>query len=136
MSENMEQAIHSIMSEMFEIQQKSKTFVDIISANDGLSQNQIMLLIQLKLYKSMKITEIASTFLISPGAATSMCDKLENMNLVARVRQQEDRRVVKLVLTDKGTEKVVDLFKQFPHERLSEITVVFKKVNQLMSTIL
>ena len=136
MSENMEQAIHSIMSEMFEIQQKSKAFVDIISANDGLSQNQIMLLIQLKLYKSMKITEIASTFLISPGAATSMCDKLENMNLVARVRQQEDRRVVKLVLTDKGTEKVVDLFKQFPHERLSEITVVFKKVNQLMSTIL
>ena len=95
-----------------------------------------MLLIQLKLYKSMKITEIASTFLISPGAATSMCDKLENMNLVARVRQQEDRRVVKLVLTDKGTEKVVDLFKQFPHEKLSEITVVFKKVNQLMSTIL
>ena len=136
MSENMEQAIHSIMSEMFEIQQKSKAFVDIISANDGLSQNQIMLLIQLKLYKSMKITEIASTFLISPGAATSMCDKLENMNLVARVRQQEDRRVVKLVLTDKGTEKVVDLFKQFPLEKLSEIIVVFKKVNQLMSTIL
>lgn len=136
MTENLEQAIHSIMSEMFEIQQKSKAFVDLISENDGLSQNQIMLLIQLKLYKSMKVTEIASTFLISPGAATSMCDKLEQMNLVARVRQQEDRRVVHIILTNKGHERVVNLFKQFPNERLSEINAVFKKVNQLMSTIL
>lgn len=136
MTENLEETIHSIMSEMFQMQQKSKAFVDLISASDGLSQNQIMLLIQLKLYKSMKITEIASTFLISPGAATSMCDKLEDMNLVTRVREKEDRRVVRIFLTDKGIDKVIDLFKRFSLEKLSEIAVVFKEVNKLMSTIL
>ena len=37
-----------------------------------------------------------------PGAMTRMIDRLERKGLVRRVRSAEDRRVVKLALTDEG----------------------------------
>lgn len=136
MTKSLEQTIHSIMSEMFEVQQKSKAFVDLIASGDTLSQNHIMLLIQLRTSERMKITDIATTFHISAGAATSMCDKLEKMKLVTRVREKDDRRVVFIVLTDQGTQKTSDIFKKLPMEKLEDIAEVFRKVNQLMETIL
>ncbi|MEC1375778.1 MarR family transcriptional regulator [Heyndrickxia oleronia] len=52
----------------------------------------------------MKATEIAGFFSVTPGAvtSTSMCDKLEKLDLIQRVRESEDRRVVKMNLTENG----------------------------------
>lgn len=127
--------VEIIMREMLEIQQKSKMFVHLLSEGESLTQNQLILLLQLKINSGMKATEIADFFNVTPGAVTSMCDKLEKLNLVHRVRENEDRRVVKMVLTRMGEEKVHAIFLKFPSEKLSEMAKTLKEVNTLMSAI-
>ena len=76
------QNVEMIIKEMLEIQQKSKSFVNLISKGEPLSQNQLILLLQLKINGGMKATEIADFFSVTPGAVTSMCDKLEKLDLI------------------------------------------------------
>ncbi|MEO4052315.1 MarR family transcriptional regulator [Solibacillus sp. CAU 1738] len=127
--------VEIIMKEMLEIQHKSKMFVNLLSEGESLSQNQLILLIQLKINRGMKPTEIAEFFSVTPGAVTSMCDKLEKLNLVHRIREDDDRRVVKMKLTDKGEVQVQEIFLKFPQEKLTEIAEVLFNVNQLMKNI-
>ncbi|MES1046642.1 MarR family transcriptional regulator [Heyndrickxia oleronia] len=129
------QNVEMIIKEMLEIQQKSKSFVNLISKGEPLSQNQLILLLQLKINGGMKATEIADFFSVTPGAVTSMCDKLEKLDLIQRVRESEDRRVVKMNLTENGEKKVHDLFLKFSQEKLADIVEVLTNVNKLMSKI-
>jgi len=127
--------IEVIMREMLEIQQKSKMFVNMLSEGETLSQNQLILLLQLKINGGMKATEIADFFSVTPGAVTSMCDKLEKLNCIKRVRENEDRRVVNMVLTPDGEQKVQEIFLKFPQEKLTDIAKVLTEVNKLMKKI-
>jgi len=127
--------VEIIMREMLEIQQKSKMFINLLSEGELLSQNQLILLLQLKFNGGMKATEIADFFNVTPGAVTSMCDKLEKLNLIQRVRENEDRRVVKMILTKIGEVKVHEIFLKFSQEKLTDIAKVLVNVNKLMSTI-
>lgn len=127
--------VETIMREMLEIQNKSKMFVNLLSEGESLSQNQLILLLQLKINDGMKATEIAEFFSVTPGAVTSMCDKLEKLEFVERIREQEDRRVVKMVLTNSGELKVQDLFLKFPQEKLIDMAKILRQVNQLMNKI-
>lgn len=54
--------VEIIMKEMLEIQQKSMMFVNLLSEGESLSQNQLILLLQLKINGGMKATEIADFF--------------------------------------------------------------------------
>ncbi|MGE7941157.1 MarR family transcriptional regulator [Lysinibacillus xylanilyticus] len=136
MSENNQlRNVEIIMREMLEIQQTSKMFVNLLSEGESLSQNQLILLLQLKINDGMKATEIADFFSVTPGAVTSMCDKLEKLDLVQRIRESEDRRVVKMVLTNNGALKVQEIFLKFPHEKLEDMARVLSEVNQLMKKI-
>ncbi|MFJ7981806.1 MarR family winged helix-turn-helix transcriptional regulator [Lysinibacillus xylanilyticus] len=127
--------VEIIMSEMLEIQYKSKMFVNLLSEGESLSQNQLILLLQLKINGGMKATEIAEFFSVTPGAVTSMCDKLEKLELVERIREKEDRRVVKMILTNIGELKVQDLFLKFPQEKLIDMATTLHEVNMLMKKI-
>lgn len=127
--------VETIMRAMLEIQNKSKMFVNLLSEGESLSQNQLILLLQLKINNGMKATEIAEFFSVTPGAVTSMCDKLEKLEFVERIREQEDRRVVKMVLTNSGELKVQDLFLKFPQEKLIDMAKILREVNQLMNKI-
>lgn len=125
-----------IMSEMLVIQQNSKRFVNLLTEGESLSQNQLILLLQLEINGGMKATEIADFFNVTPGAVTSMCDKLEQLNLVQRIRKSEDRRVVKIVLTNIGKDKVHKIFLKFPQEKITNIAKVLKDINKLMNKII
>ena len=127
--------VEIIMKEMLEIQHTSKMFVNLLSEGESLSQNQLILLLQLKINGGMKATEIAEFFSVTPGAVTSMCDKLEKLELVERIREKEDRRVVKMILTNNGELKVQDLFLKFPQEKLIDMAKILREVNQLMKKI-
>ncbi|MEK5108793.1 MarR family transcriptional regulator [Cytobacillus sp. FSL K6-0129] len=129
------QEIEVIIKEMLEIQQKSKAFTNLLTENELLHQNQLVLLLQLKINGMMKITEIAEIFSVTPGAITSMVDKLEKLSLIQRVRELEDRRVVNIMLTPEGEVKVQEVFLKVPREKLTSIAKVLKEVNTLMSTI-
>ena len=94
--------IENIMSSILGIQQKSRAFINLLTEGEALSENHLLLLLQLKLTDGMKVTAISDLFHITPGAATSMCDKMEQMGLVERKREAKDRRVVTMILTAAG----------------------------------
>jgi len=123
------------MKEMLEIQHKSKMFVDLLSEGEALSQNQLILLLQLKINNGMKATEIAEFFSVTPGAVTSMCDKLEKLELIQRIRENNDRRVVKMALTNIGDMKVQEIFLKFSQDKLIDMANILREVNLLMNKI-
>ncbi len=124
-----------IMKEMLDIQQKSKMFVELLTKGEALSQNQLILLLQLKINNGMKATEIADFFSVTPGAVTSMCDKLEKLELIQRIRENNDRRVVKMALTNNGDQKVQEIFLKFSQDKLADMADILREVNQLMNNI-
>lgn len=131
----LENNIEVIMREMLAIQQKSRRFADMLCEGESLAQTQLILLIQMKINNGMKAFEIAEFLGVTPGAVTSICDKLEKLQLIQRVRENEDRRVVKMMLTEDGEAKVHELFLKFPQEELAEIKKVLLEVNHLLSSV-
>ncbi len=129
------QAILGLMDTMAAVQQKSQVFIERITKKETLSQNQLMLLFQLQLAGSLKITEIAERFVVTPGAASSMCDKLEEARLVQRVRTNEDRRVVNIEITGEGTRRILQLFDTFETAELQRFTDTLHQINSLMNEI-
>ncbi|MGE7920931.1 MarR family winged helix-turn-helix transcriptional regulator [Viridibacillus sp. NPDC093762] len=135
MGKSFEDAIKNLMEEMFDIQNKSNKFMEVLTHDENLSENLILLLLRLKLFKHMKITEISEAFMLTPGAATNMCDKLENLDYVERIRIKDDRRVVRVSLTEKGEERVAAIFSKFSKEKIEEISSVFVEINKLFKKI-
>lgn len=56
-----------------------------------------------------KMSELASILYLTPGAVTTASDRLIENGYIARVRDEEDRRVVHLELTTKGADALQSL---------------------------
>ncbi|MDT3428896.1 DNA-binding MarR family transcriptional regulator [Paenibacillus forsythiae] len=130
-----EDAVSNVMNQMTELQQKSQAFIERIIKPSSLTPNQILLLFQLRLSGSLTITDVAEWFAVTPGAASSMSDKLEDLGLLRRMRASEDRRVVTIVLTEQGEQQIVDLFRDFEASELTKISGTLEKINRLMAEI-
>jgi len=130
--EDKQYAIHKVMESMANVQQKSQYFIDMITKQETLTHNQIMMLFQLRLTGSLNITDISERFVVTPGAASSMCDKLEEAGLIERVRTTEDRRVVNIVLTEQGNQRILRIFEAFPTSDLDKISGTLEQINDLM----
>lgn len=53
-----------------------------------------------------RMSDLAEELSINPGAVTAMVDRLEARDLVERVRDDEDRRIVRVSLTAEGAEQL------------------------------
>lgn len=135
MEKSLEDAIRNLMEEMFNIQTKSNEFMKVLTHDQSLSENLILLLLRLKLFRHMKITEISEAFMLTPGAATNMCDKLENLDYVERIRVKDDRRVVRVSLTKKGEQRVEAIFSKFSKEKIEQISSTLVEINKLFAKI-
>ena len=71
--------------------------------------SQAFILFLLEKKGSQKMTELADTLNLTPGAVTSSSDKLISGGFIQRVRDEKDRRVVYLEITDKGKKGLNDL---------------------------
>ncbi|MEK4517336.1 MarR family transcriptional regulator [Paenibacillus sp. FSL H8-0122] len=131
-----EQAVYTVMEHMASVQQKSQAFIDRITKKGSLSQNQIMLLFLLQLTGSLNITDISERLVITPGAASFMCDKLEDLGYIERVRTKEDRRVVNIVLTGSGKQHILSLFDTFALTDLDNISAALQRIDELMGGML
>ena len=131
-----EQAIYKVMDYMTSVQQKSQAFIDHITKKENtLSQNQIMLMFLLQLTGSLNITDISERLIITPGAASFMCDKLEDLEYVERVRTKEDRRVVNIVLTERGRQHILSLFDTYAVAELDKMSSTLQTIDNLISGI-
>ncbi|WP_340022419.1 MarR family transcriptional regulator [Paenibacillus sp. FSL K6-1096] len=131
-----EQAIYKVMDYMTSVQQKSQAFIDHITRKeDTLSQNQIMLMFLLQLTGSLNITDISERLMITPGAASFMCDKLEALEYVERSRTKEDRRVVNIALTAQGRQRILSLFDTYAVADLDKMSSTLQTIDNLISGI-
>ena len=135
MDKNKDDLVRSLIDEMFNIQEKSNNFMKLLTHDEDISENLVLLLLRLKLFGFLKITEIADLFLLTPGAATNMCDKLEGLDFIERVRLKDDRRVVRVTLTKKGEVRVDEIFSKFSIEKLDSITSTFSEINVILKKI-
>jgi DNA-binding MarR family transcriptional regulator len=70
----------------------------------NVSQPQLACLQVINEYGAMNLSQLAKYVLVKPSTVTGIIDRLEHKDLVARVRDKKDRRVVTIHLTEKGRE--------------------------------
>lgn len=69
----------------------------------GITSTQGSILFMLGSGRCLAAADLAREYGIDASAVTRLIDRLESRGLLSRVRSEEDRRVVRLKLTEKGT---------------------------------
>ncbi|NGP56862.1 MarR family transcriptional regulator [Paenibacillus thiaminolyticus] len=92
--------------------------------NDRLSDSQTYILVKLATEGPQKVSGLAESIGITPGGVTSISDKLIANGYAQRKRDEEDRRVVFLEITDKG----MDVMRELHQERLEIIRYLFNNL--------
>ncbi|MED4203627.1 MarR family transcriptional regulator [Neobacillus mesonae] len=80
---------------------------DIFNRQFPGSQSHILFLLERNGPK--KMSEVAELLHLTPGAVTTASDKLIEHGYIARIRDEQDRRVVYLDMTNKGREAITEL---------------------------
>jgi DNA-binding MarR family transcriptional regulator len=106
------------------IAHKAKQKMQHVTSNFQLANGQIFVLMMLHRKEICKASDIAALLGITSGAVTGLTDKLVNMELLNRIRSEEDRRLVLFTLTDKGR----DILKQIREERMKLLLGMFGKL--------
>ncbi|MCF8567235.1 MarR family transcriptional regulator [Alicyclobacillus tolerans] len=75
----------------------------------GLTPGQVFMLHFIRRGHPCSVSELAEKMDVAPSAITVMLDRLENHGFVRRVRDEADRRVVLIELTDSGDERLSDV---------------------------
>ena len=86
---------------------------DRIFANHDISFMQWLALVKLKDGIAETASDLCRTMSHDNGAVTRMVDQLESRGYVERERSVQDRRVVKLSITDSGCTKLAELTPPF-----------------------
>ena len=76
----------------------------------GITANQFIVMKMIAGRGRMTVSEVAEAINVSLSAVTSLVERLHRAGMIERHRSRDDRRVVWLVLTEKGAE-VVDMCK-------------------------
>lgn len=89
---------------------------------------------------------LANRYFVTQSAITASVDKLEEMGLVRRVRDTEDRRKIMIEITEKGLEtfnKGIEIYKQLADEvtkdlkedevilLLDKLSIILQKLEEL-----
>lgn len=112
----------------------------------GLTMMQVRILTELYQNSSHTIGSLAADTCMAGANISVMCKKLEKMEFLERIRDQEDQRVVKVVLTDKGNGIITEIdrnlnikfseqIKDIDEETLDDIIMGMEKLNGLMNKI-
>ncbi|AZQ83622.1 MarR family transcriptional regulator [Colwellia sp. Arc7-635] len=73
-----------------------------LSKTSGLTSPQLLIMLEIDKASGVNSSQVAKSVNLSPATVTNILDRLENKNLVSRVRDTQDKRKVGLYLTDDG----------------------------------
>jgi DNA-binding MarR family transcriptional regulator len=91
----------------------------------GLTEGQLNLLELLRAQPRMKPSDFVEHLTTTPAAVTTLLDRMEKNGLIVRERDERDRRIVWITVTDKGAaecERGTLLRKSFMDEHLNQIS--------------
>ena len=94
-------------------------------SNVSLSMTEVHILEAIQKCESKMMSAIARRLMVTQGTLTVSTNKLVKKGYVERIRDEEDRRIVRLALTDKA-QHVLDVHDQF-HSRM--IDKVLRNLN-------
>ncbi len=88
----------------------------------------------------LKMSDLCEHMQVSPAAASQLIDRLEKLEMVARISDPADRRVRKIVVLDKGKNFVQENFR-FSQSWISEIPAditpaQFSQITEVLSMLL
>jgi len=72
------------------------------ATNENINVQEVLTLLSLGAQGLMTMSEIAKTLQLSLSSVTNIVDKLERKDLVRRDRSSEDRRIIRVELTEAG----------------------------------
>ncbi|MGF7535322.1 MarR family transcriptional regulator [Bacillus mexicanus] len=98
-----------------------------VAFENNISESQFVILCILNEHGPKKISELAEYMQLTLSAITSLSEKLIGSGYIIRKRSQNDRRIVRLVLTDEG--------KSFSNELLSQRTKMVQKLHDSLTPI-
>ncbi len=83
----------------------------------GLTTIQARILMEVYICQKFTIGELGKLMMMSSGNISNLCKKIEKQGFIKRVRDKDDERVVKVILTEEGIntiEKIMsDLTKKY-----------------------
>jgi len=105
-------------------------------SDSSMSLAQFRMLLLLKSGEPQKVSQVAESLCITPGAITGVADKLIQSGLLERRRDENDRRVVYLQITPEGQtyvqsmldrqkESLYDIFAVLPEEDIAHLKRIF-----------
>jgi DNA-binding MarR family transcriptional regulator len=68
----------------------------------GLTSSQVLVLQEVHAARDVTPSAVANALQLSQASITNICDRLEEVGLLARRRGERDKRQVRLTLTDRG----------------------------------
>lgn len=84
--------------------------IDLIQYKDtyqqrstGIQPQDMYVLERIHVHKTMQIRDLTKNYGIAPSTLTGILDRLEAKNFIQRVRKNNDRRAIELMVTDEGT---------------------------------
>lgn len=97
----------------------------------------------LVVYGPCTVSELAEALLVKPSAVTAQMNRLVSRGLVQRIRNEEDRRVVYLSLTEEGLsmyhdceQKIYKVIKPYlsklPENELEQFLQTYEKIDELI----
>jgi DNA-binding MarR family transcriptional regulator len=99
---------------------------DFLKSEPSLSPPQVRLLFSIgSRSDGLSVTELAEITGVTPGAITQFVNGLVDKNLVAREGDPNDRRIVKLMLTEMARNE----FEKLKKEHLASVTRVFEPLS-------
>lgn len=113
-----------------------KIWKEIFDAQFPGSQSQLVFTLARK--GSLKMSELAEILRLTAGAVTAASDKLIDHGYVTRVRDEKDRRIVYLSITDEGRRtlqqlrdvgrlKMTEAFSHLDEEQLPAVIKLFEQ---------
>lgn len=107
------------------------------------SKNEIMALLFLYRFKNANMTQISKYINAPLNTTTGVVNRLEKKKIIERIRSKEDRRIVEIVLTQKGSEFINEekknilsivkaIYEKLTEDEKSAAINIFRKVTEVL----
>lgn len=117
-----------------------------LEAASGTSGAQVWMLASIAESPDITVSQLSQALSVHISTASNLLDKLARAGLVERLRSDEDRRVVRLRLSEAGkaivaqaprplTGLVFDALDRMPEDALARLDVELDRLLQLMNTV-
>lgn len=120
--------IQNFLNVLFRVQRVHRTFfhgVDIRELNLPINKTQTKTLLAIYHHPNNKMSDISRRMSMEKGSFTTLVDHLIELGYVEKERSGEDKRRVRLCLTDSGiavTKKIEQIFERRGAELLKQLT--------------